>query len=141
MLLKMGLISMLTILMECSMPLAQTGSTSTKVMTLTEPLSQADLIQGLKDHGYTDIKIVTDYLPQVSDPHPELSHGFRSPNDPAAQVTPVHLGWNGTAVKDGDTYDVFIRAQSPASVPGNVAGERIGRVLNVYLDHVLAGAR
>ena len=139
--LKMHLVSALTILMVCSTALAQTGSTSTKVMSLTGPLSQAELIQGLKDHGYSEIKLVTVFTPEISDPHPELSHGFRSPNDPAAQVTPVHLGWNGTAVKEGYTYDIFIRAEAPASVPGNVPGERKGRELNVYLDHVLAGAR
>jgi hypothetical protein len=137
----MHLVSALAVLAVCSTALAQTGGTSTKVMSLTGPLSQAELIQGLKDHGYNDIKVVTGYAPQISDPHPELSHGFRSPHDPAAQVTPVHLGWNGTAVKDGNTYDIFIRDESPASVPGNVAGERKGREVNVYLDHVLAGAR
>ena len=70
------------------------------------------LIQELQSLGYTDIKMTEDY-PNVLDPRPEIRHGYSTPDDVEAQVAPAHVGWMGTAVKDGHTVDVYVD-RSPA---------------------------
>ena len=69
--------------------------------------SEAQLIARLQSSGYTDIR-VTPLHPNGMDRRPELMYAFSSADDEEAQVTPVHFGWNGTAVKDGRIVDVYV---------------------------------
>jgi hypothetical protein len=72
--------------------------------------SYAQLIQRLQSEGYTDIK-VTPLSPNMFDPRPELLHPdltFTSAENAAARNTAIHFGWNGTAVKDGTTVEVYV---------------------------------
>ncbi len=72
--------------------------------------SYAQLIELLQSQGYGDVK-VTPLSPNVFDPRPELMHPdltFTSPDNEDAQDTPIHFGWNGTAVKDGKTFEVYV---------------------------------
>lgn len=117
----------------------QTGSTATNLGPLKGPLSQAQLIAGLQAHGYTDIKLSADVADPFN-PHPEQAQSVSSPRDPKAQITPLHLGWNGTAVKDGRTYDVYLRAEAPRGTAADVPGARRGGVIDIYLDRVERGA-
>jgi hypothetical protein len=67
-------------------------------------ISGAQLIERLQSQGYTDVKLTSE-RPTTFTPHPELSAGLSS--DEAA-ATPVHQGWNGTAVRDGRTVDIYV---------------------------------
>jgi hypothetical protein len=69
--------------------------------------SYAQLITELRSEGYSDIR-VTEFYPEKIDPRPELMHPLLSADDPDAQATPVHLGWNGTAEKDGRIVDIYV---------------------------------
>jgi hypothetical protein len=72
--------------------------------------SYAQLVQQLEAQGYANIK-VTPLFPNLFDPRPELIHPdltFTSPGDKVAQATPVHWGWNGTAEKNGRTFEVYV---------------------------------
>jgi hypothetical protein len=76
--------------------------------------SYAQLIRQLQSEGYTDIK-VTPLSPNMFDPRPELMHPdltFTSAEDAAAQNTAIHSGWNGTAVKDGTTFEVYVERET-----------------------------
>jgi hypothetical protein len=74
--------------------------------------SCAQLIQRLQSQGYTDIKMTEDY-PNILDPRPEIRHGYSTAEDPEAQDAPAHYGWMGTAVKDGQTANIYVDT-SPA---------------------------
>jgi hypothetical protein len=76
--------------------------------------SCAQLIQLLQSQGYIDIKMTDDY-PNLLDPRPEIRHGYSTPDDLEAQVTPAHYGWMGTAVKDGQTVNVYVDRSSARS--------------------------
>jgi hypothetical protein len=118
-----------------------TNPTMEKMEMPTGPLSQAQLITGLQNHGYTDVKLSSN-LPDPYNPRPQEMRGAAiSPDDPKAKVTPLHIGWNGTAVKEGKTYNVYVVGSAPRDVPENVPGVRKGDSVVVYLDHVQAGAR
>jgi hypothetical protein len=69
--------------------------------------SEAQLMRQLGSQGYHDVKLSPND-PNVFDPHPELMHGVTSPDDPEAQITAVHIGWNGTAVKNGEIANVYV---------------------------------
>lgn len=72
--------------------------------------SYAQLIQQLQAQGYADIKL-TPLSPNLFDPRPELMHPdltFTSAKDDAARDTPIHAGWNGTAVKNGTMFEVYV---------------------------------
>ncbi len=72
--------------------------------------SYAQLIRQLQAQGYTDVK-VTPLSPNAFDPRPELMHPditFTSPDNEEAQDTPIHFGWNGTADKNGTTFEVYV---------------------------------
>lgn len=84
--------------------------TPTVHLALPGATSEAQLIARLQRDGYADIK-VTPLSPNIFDPRPELFHvdlTVSSPSDPRAQGTPVHDGWNGTAVKGGRTFEVYV---------------------------------
>ena len=74
-------------------------------------MSEGELIEKLQAEGYTDVWLTTE-RPTAFTPRPEISARL-SPDDPVAQSTPVLLGWNGTARKDGRTVDVYV---DPVSV-------------------------
>lgn len=70
----------------------------------------AQLIRQLQSQDYADIK-VTPLSPNRFDPRPELMHPdltFVSADDETAQATPIHFGWNGTAVRDGRRFEVYV---------------------------------
>ncbi|MGO8915424.1 MAG: hypothetical protein ACLQJR_05900 [Stellaceae bacterium] len=72
--------------------------------------SEAQLIQQLQAQGFSDFK-VTPLSPNRFDPRPELMHPdltVTSAADERAQNTPVHAGWNGTAVKNAKTVEVYV---------------------------------
>ena len=69
--------------------------------------SEAQLITELRSLGYSNIR-VTDLRHNGMDRRPELMQAFSSADEEEAQVTPLHFGWNGTAVKDGRTVDVYV---------------------------------
>jgi hypothetical protein len=97
------------------------------------PLSQAQLITSLKSHGYSDIKLTTQ-PPNPTDPHPELTMSVSSMDDATAQTTAVHLGWNGTAIKNGERVNVYLRPEAPDT------GNKLGGLM-VYLDKMALGAK
>lgn len=72
--------------------------------------TDATLIRQLQSQGYADIK-VTPLSPNLFDPRPELMHPdltFTSAEDRGAQDTAIHFGWNGTAVRNGKTFEVYV---------------------------------
>lgn len=64
--------------------------------------SEAQLAAQLQSQGYTDIRL-SSVAANPANPHPELNPTLV--NNPTA---PVHDGWNGTAVKDGKTIEVYV---------------------------------
>jgi hypothetical protein len=81
-------------------------------VAMSQGASEAQLIRELQAQGYDDVR-VTELLPNRFDEHPELMQGFRSADDPAAQATPVHPGWNGTAAKGREIYNVYVTPAAP----------------------------
>jgi hypothetical protein len=64
--------------------------------------SQAQLADTLRAQGYSDIRLSA--VPADPDnPHPELNRTLT--NNP--ENTPVRTGWNGVAVKDGRTVQIY----------------------------------
>ncbi len=68
-----------------------------------ETQSQAQLADQLRAQGYANVVLSSTY-PSPADPHPELNPTLTSRPD---QV-PVHAGWNGVAVKDGQIVQVYV---------------------------------
>ncbi|MCB5945625.1 hypothetical protein [Acidocella sp. KAb 2-4] len=65
--------------------------------------SQAQLATQLQAEGYSNVTLSA-AAPSLADPHPELN-----PTETSAPAqTPVHAGWNGTAVKDGKIVQVYV---------------------------------
>jgi hypothetical protein len=84
-------------------------------LALPGSASEAQLIGTLQAQGFNDIK-VTPLSPNAFDPRPELLHPdltYSSPDDAAARNTPIHQGWNGTAVKSGRFYEVYVDSPAP----------------------------
>jgi hypothetical protein len=64
--------------------------------------SQAQLAEMLRAQGYSEI-MLADTAPSFAAPHPELN-----PDRIAhPEITPVREGWNGVAVKDGKTVEIY----------------------------------
>jgi NTF2 fold immunity protein len=99
------------------------------------PFTQAQLISGLEAHGYRDVALGNE-IATPGTPRPELLASVHSADDPEAQKTSVHLGWNGRAVKDGQPVNIYIRPEAPASLPPDTATARDGQTLTIYLDRV-----
>jgi hypothetical protein len=99
--------------------------------------TQAQLISGLETHGYSDVALGNE-IATPGRPRPELSMPVRSANDPDAQNTSVHIGWNGTAVKDGAPVYIYIRPGAPASLAPDTGADRDGQNVTIYLDRVAA---
>lgn len=64
--------------------------------------SQAQLAQALSAQGYSDIALSA-VAADPTHPHPELNPDFVA----HPQATPVRSGWNGVAVKDGKTVQIY----------------------------------
>jgi hypothetical protein len=64
--------------------------------------SQAQLADQLRAEGYENI-VFSSFYPTIANPYPQQNPSEIS--DPAK--TPLHDGWNGVAVKDGTTYQVY----------------------------------
>ncbi|MDD2704598.1 MAG: hypothetical protein PHU07_04585 [Acidocella sp.] len=71
-------------------------------MAITGVESQAKLADQLRAQGYTDV-VLASQRPNTTHPFPQLNPVLT--NDAAR--TPVHPGWNGVAVKNGTTYQVY----------------------------------
>jgi len=71
-------------------------------VVVTGVTSQAQLTRQLNAQGYCDVKL-SSVRPNPADPEPQLYRGRDNP-----QITPVHQGWNGTAVKNGRTLEVRV---------------------------------
>jgi hypothetical protein len=67
-------------------------------------LSDAQLAEQLRAAGYTDIKLTSERPTQFT-PRPEISAAVSEGEAPA---TAAHPGWNGTALKDGRTVDIYV---------------------------------
>jgi hypothetical protein len=73
--------------------------------------SQAQLADGLRALGYHDV-VLSSVYPSPENPVPE-----ENPSETShPEQVPVHFGWNGVAVKDGKTYQVYAdRPHRPAA--------------------------
>jgi len=69
--------------------------------------SQAQLANALRAQGYTDV-VLSPVAPSFTHPHPELDSDLVA----NPQNTPVRAGWNGVAVKDGKTIEVYANLQN-----------------------------
>jgi len=85
----------------------ETPSVSVTVPGVT---SQAQLAQQLQAQGYSGIRL-SSVQPDPAFPRPELTVPSDNP-----QITPVHEGWNGTAMKNGQTLGVVVTYGSAPSV-------------------------
>lgn len=64
--------------------------------------SQAKLAEILRGQGYSEI-VLADADPTFTAPHPELNpQRIAHP-----EATPVREGWNGVAVKDGKSVEIY----------------------------------
>ncbi len=79
-------------------------------VTIPSVTSQTQLAHRLQSQGYSDVKL-SSLTPNPAQPKPELYTGRDDP-----ETTPVHEGWNGTAVKDGRTFDVRVSYGTSPSV-------------------------
>jgi hypothetical protein len=86
------------------------GRAPSVAVTIPGVTSQAQLDQLLQSQGYSRV-LLSSALPNPANPTPQL---YRGRDDP--QTTPVHEGWNGSAVKDGRTVAVRVRYGVQASV-------------------------
>ncbi len=66
-------------------------------------ISQAQLGEMLRSQGYSQIKL-SSVAATPATPHPERVASFT--DNPAK--APVHSGWNGVAVKDGQEVQVYV---------------------------------
>ncbi len=65
--------------------------------------SQAQLAETLRSQGYSDIRL-SEVAATPATPHPER---ISSLTDHPEKV-PVHSGWNGVAVKNGQVVQVYV---------------------------------
>ncbi len=80
------------------------GSVTVAVSPLT---SQGDVARQLGQSGYSDIRL-TPVRPTQIDPRPDLEDAGSTV---AADQTPVHSGWNGSAVRNGQRVNVLVNEQ------------------------------
>ncbi len=70
--------------------------------------TQADLARELEASGYTDVRL-SPVHPSDVDPRPDLEdtglNDTRALNSPKSRV---HMGWNGTAVRDGKRVSIIV---------------------------------
>ena len=76
---------------------------------ISHPTSQAELARQLSQSGYSDIRL-TRARPNQLDPRPDLED-FNAARASNSAETPVHLGWNGTAVHDGKRVNILVARQ------------------------------
>jgi hypothetical protein len=68
-------------------------------------MSEAQVRQQLKAQGYHNIRL-TPIEPNPLDSEPQLQHDGNSPSTLRHEAT--HVGWNGTASKDGRRVNVYV---------------------------------
>lgn len=78
------------------------SSVATVHVTVTQPETQAQLADHLRAEGYSDV-IMSSATASPANPHPEKNSSLTS--NPGQTL--VHAGWNGVAVKDGQTIQVY----------------------------------
>ncbi len=72
-------------------------------VTVPDAVSQAQLADQLRAQGYAGVVLSSTY-PSPADPHPELNPTLTS----HPEQVPVHSGWNGIAVRDGQVVQVYV---------------------------------
>lgn len=70
---------------------------------------QAQLADRLRALGYTHV-VLSSIPASPANPHPEGNPTLTS----YPEQTPVHAGWNGVAVKDGKTVQVYAELSEPS---------------------------
>jgi hypothetical protein len=71
--------------------------------------NQAQLADRLRAQGYTQV-VLSSVPASPAIPHPEANPTLTS----SPEQTPVHDGWNGIAVKDGMTVQVYADLSDPS---------------------------
>ena len=64
--------------------------------------SQSQLVKQLHEEGYTHIRM-SDTIPNCNTPRPDLTMPTSD-----LEHTPVHKGWNGTAMMNGNLVSIFV---------------------------------
>ncbi len=64
--------------------------------------NQAQLAEQLRGEGYMDVVLSSTY-PSPANPNPQNNPTLTS----HPEQTPVHSGWNGVAVRNGVTFQVY----------------------------------
>jgi hypothetical protein len=67
-------------------------------------MSEAQVTRQLEAEGYSNIKL-TPFEPNRADPQPQLN---QESSGSSLQGEAAHLGWNGTATKDGRTVNIYV---------------------------------
>ena len=97
----------LTVLSPAAMAVSEDISGQIKV-DASKDRSQADLARQLEASGYTDVRL-SPVHPSDVDPRPDLEdtgiNDTRALNSPTSRV---HMGWNGTAVRDGKRVSIIV---------------------------------
>ncbi len=75
-------------------------------LRIGHPTSQAELARQLSQSGYSDIRL-TQARPTQIDPRPDIDDAMTG-RALDADATPVHLGWNGTAVHEGKRVSILV---------------------------------
>lgn len=73
--------------------------------------TQAQLADRLRAQGYSGV-VMSSTPASPANPHPEANPTLTS----HPEQTPVHAGWNGIAVKDGELVQVYADLLRPASM-------------------------
>ncbi len=77
-------------------------------LTISEATSMTELKTMLQQRGYTDIDL-SPVKPNDENPRPDIQGtGGSARNKVDPNVTAVHYGWNGTAVRNGKRVNIVI---------------------------------
>lgn len=99
-----------------ALPAAQAASpvkrSDTVNLDLSELISMDQLKHLLEQQGYTDI-LLSPVKPNSTNPRPDIQDsGPKAVKSVNPATTPIHEGWNGTAVKDGKRVNIEIDSHS-----------------------------
>ncbi len=84
--------------------------------------NQAQLADQLRAQGFTGVILSSTY-PSPANPHPEDNSTLTS----HPEQTPVHAGWNGVAVRNGQTVQVYADVAGTPDVAGETRSVRADR--------------
>lgn len=78
-------------------------------------MSEAQIIKRLEARGYSNVKL-TPLQPNAIDQRPEQQNnsGSSAPNA-HPQEYPAHVGWNGTASRNGRPVNIYVDPQGKIS--------------------------